>query len=90
MTAHRMRASTSDSTLAGQLLRIFFIFEGEEFAEPAAQTFGIEVPFDDPAVTNRNHARFLRNHHDNRIGLLASPDCSAMTHVNIRTNIWRI
>ena len=71
MTAHRMTARTRARIFAGQLFRITFIFEGEEFAETAAETLGIEASFDHAAMTNRNDARFFGDHDDDGVGLFA-------------------
>src|SRR4051812_31072981 len=85
ITAHSTSARAREMSFACQWfvtrrLSCFMIVEEQEFAEAALERFGVKVSFDAAAVTNGNDARFLADHHDERVRFLAQAERGAMAH----------
>src|SRR2546423_14831224 len=73
-------ASRREINFARQLFRISFFISPlqQQFADAFAESFRSETALNPASMTDRNPARFFRNHHGNRVRFLGNAEAGAM------------
>src|SRR5436190_10845851 len=58
----------------------FILFEQQQFAKSSLERLGIEVSFDDAAMTNGNDTGLLAHRDNHRVGFVAQSDRRPVPH----------